>query len=82
MEWIRQWSAIVMMMEQSFDPSQRLRYQANYSILMEDGKSKALLLKTRLKVWIPLFVIGKTRSGRGAILEAGNFECGEETIQR
>ena len=38
-----------MIMEQSYDPSTRLQYQAVYSILMEDGKSKALLLKTRLK---------------------------------
>lgn len=38
------------MMEQSFDPQSRLRYQALYSTLMEDRKRIALLLKLRMEV--------------------------------
>ncbi|CAI4222328.1 unnamed protein product [Auanema sp. JU1783] len=49
LEWLRQWAAIIMMMEQSFDPTQRLKYQRDYSIIMEDGKHLALLIKTKLK---------------------------------
>uniref|UniRef100_A0A915A466 Ion transport domain-containing protein n=1 Tax=Parascaris univalens TaxID=6257 RepID=A0A915A466_PARUN len=47
LEWLRQWSAIILMMEQSFDPATRLKYQAIYSIPMEDRKRIALLLKLR-----------------------------------
>ena len=50
LEWLRQWSAIIMMMEQSFDPKTRMRYQQMYSIPMEDGKRIALLLKNQMSV--------------------------------
>lgn len=45
--WLRQLSAIVLLMEQSFDPKTRMKYQRHYSIPMEDGKRIALLLKIR-----------------------------------
>ncbi|KAH7701990.1 CRE-OCR-4 protein [Aphelenchoides avenae] len=48
LEWLRQWSAIIMMMEQSFDPKTRLYYQRCYSKPMEGGKRIALVLKLRL----------------------------------
>uniref|UniRef100_A0A0N4ZE83 ANK_REP_REGION domain-containing protein n=1 Tax=Parastrongyloides trichosuri TaxID=131310 RepID=A0A0N4ZE83_PARTI len=48
LEWLRQWSAIILMMEQSFTPERRLRYQSQYSSPMEDGKRIALLLKQRI----------------------------------
>uniref|UniRef100_A0A914C242 Uncharacterized protein n=1 Tax=Acrobeloides nanus TaxID=290746 RepID=A0A914C242_9BILA len=48
LEWLRQWSAIIMMMEQSFDSQTRLKYQQAYSIPMEDRKRIALLLKLRV----------------------------------
>uniref|UniRef100_A0A0K0FHM7 ANK_REP_REGION domain-containing protein n=1 Tax=Strongyloides venezuelensis TaxID=75913 RepID=A0A0K0FHM7_STRVS len=48
LEWLRQWSAIILMMEQSFTPEMRLRYQSQYSSPMEDGKRIALLLKQRI----------------------------------
>uniref|UniRef100_A0A914YDM3 Ion transport domain-containing protein n=1 Tax=Panagrolaimus superbus TaxID=310955 RepID=A0A914YDM3_9BILA len=48
LEWLRQWSAIVLMMEQSFDAPTRLKYQRQYSIPMDDGKRIALLLKLRM----------------------------------
>ncbi|KHN82690.1 Transient receptor potential cation channel subfamily V member 5 [Toxocara canis] len=48
LEWLRQWSAIILMMEQSFDPKTRLKYQAIYSIPMEDRQRIALLLKLRI----------------------------------
>lgn len=50
LEWLRQWSAIIMMMEQSFDSITRLKYQQAYSIPMVDGKRIALLLKLRVPV--------------------------------
>ncbi|KAE9550100.1 hypothetical protein FO519_006692 [Halicephalobus sp. NKZ332] len=50
LEWLRQWSAIIMMMEQSFDPKTRMKYQQMYSIPMEDGKRIALLLKNQISV--------------------------------
>lgn len=50
LEWLRQWSAIVLLMEQSFDPETRMKYQRHYSIPMEDGKRIALLLKLRTTV--------------------------------
>lgn len=50
LEWLRQWSAIIMMMEQSFDSQTRLKYQQAYSIPMEDRKRIALLLKLRVPV--------------------------------
>ena len=56
LEWLRQWSAIIMMMEQSFDPKTRMRYQQMYSIPMEDGKRIALLLKHEMSV-SPLIII-------------------------
>lgn len=52
LEWLRQWSAIILLMEQSFDPATRMRYQKHYSIPMEDGKRIALLLKLRMTVII------------------------------
>ncbi|KAI1728806.1 ion transport protein domain-containing protein [Ditylenchus destructor] len=48
LEWLRQWSAIILLMEQSFDPETRMKYQKHYSIPMEDGKRIALLLKLRM----------------------------------
>uniref|UniRef100_A0A914XNB4 Ion transport domain-containing protein n=2 Tax=Plectus sambesii TaxID=2011161 RepID=A0A914XNB4_9BILA len=48
LEWLRQWAAIVLMMEQSVDPVKRLEYQNAYSIPMKDRKRCALLLKIRL----------------------------------
>ncbi|CEF70898.1 Nanchung [Strongyloides ratti] len=48
LEWLRQWSAIILMMEQSFTPEMRLKYQVQYSSPMEDGKRIALLVKQRL----------------------------------
>uniref|UniRef100_A0AC34GPH0 Ion transport domain-containing protein n=1 Tax=Panagrolaimus sp. ES5 TaxID=591445 RepID=A0AC34GPH0_9BILA len=48
LEWLRQWSAIVLMMEQSFDAPTRMKYQRQYSIPMDDGKRIALLLKLRM----------------------------------
>lgn len=50
LEWLRQWSAIVLMMEQSFDAPTRMKYQRQYSIPMDDGKRIALLLKLRMSV--------------------------------
>ncbi|VDK44106.1 unnamed protein product [Anisakis simplex] len=50
LEWLRQWSAIILMMEQSFDPATRLKYQSMYSVPMEDCKRIALLLKLRIPV--------------------------------
>uniref|UniRef100_A0A915A642 Ion transport domain-containing protein n=1 Tax=Parascaris univalens TaxID=6257 RepID=A0A915A642_PARUN len=52
LEWLRQWSAIILMMEQSFDPATRLKYQAIYSIPMEDRKRIALLLKLRFPIGV------------------------------
>uniref|UniRef100_A0A7E4V2A9 Ion_trans domain-containing protein n=1 Tax=Panagrellus redivivus TaxID=6233 RepID=A0A7E4V2A9_PANRE len=53
LEWLRQWSAIILMMEQSFDPKTRLKYQRMYSIPMEDGKRIALLMKLRRRTREP-----------------------------
>lgn len=47
LEWLRQFSAVVLLMEQSFDPKTRMKYQRHYSIPMEDSKRIALLLKIR-----------------------------------
>ncbi|VDM40796.1 unnamed protein product [Toxocara canis] len=54
LEWLRQWSAIILMMEQSFDPKTRLKYQAIYSIPMEDRQRIALLLKLRIPVSVTI----------------------------
>ncbi|KAI6188024.1 Ion-trans domain-containing protein [Aphelenchoides besseyi] len=48
LEYLRQWSAIVLNMEQSFDPETRLKFQRCYSVPMEDGKGIGLLMKIRL----------------------------------
>ncbi len=50
LEWLRQWAAMVLMMEQSVTPAKRLEYQNAYSIPMKDRKRCALLLKIRLPV--------------------------------
>lgn len=49
LEYLRQWSAIVLNMEQSFNPEIRLKYQRCYSVPLE-GKGIGLLMKIRLTV--------------------------------
>ncbi|EFO93876.1 CRE-OCR-4 protein [Caenorhabditis remanei] len=48
LEWLRQWSAIILMMEQSFDPATRLRYQRRYGIRFDGGEKLVLLLKDKM----------------------------------
>ena len=50
LEWLRQWSAIILMMEQSFDPATRLRYQRRYGIRFDGGEKLVLLLKDKMTV--------------------------------
>jgi len=50
LEWLRQWAAICLLMEQSFDPATRIKHQRIYSIPMQDGKRIALLLKLKMTV--------------------------------
>ncbi|CAB3406138.1 unnamed protein product [Caenorhabditis bovis] len=48
LEWLRQWSAIILMMEQSFNPATRLRYQRRYGIRFDGGEKLVLLLKDKM----------------------------------
>lgn len=50
LEYLRQFAAITLIMEQSFTPNERLRYQRDYSKPMKDRTRIALLLKQRLTV--------------------------------
>lgn len=50
LEWLRQWSAIILLMEQEQAPATRLRYQLHYSIPMENRKRIALLLTLKMTV--------------------------------
>jgi hypothetical protein len=48
LEWLRQWSSITLMMEQSYNRFDRLQFQRNYSIPMQDRTRCALLINIRL----------------------------------
>uniref|UniRef100_A0AC35U522 ANK_REP_REGION domain-containing protein n=1 Tax=Rhabditophanes sp. KR3021 TaxID=114890 RepID=A0AC35U522_9BILA len=50
LEWLRQWSAIILMMEQSFSPKKRLGYQKQYSTQMACGSRLALMVKQRISL--------------------------------
>jgi hypothetical protein len=49
LEYLRQWSAIVLNMEQSFDSETRLQFQRRYSVPL-DRKGIGLLMKIRITV--------------------------------
>ncbi|CAD5222224.1 unnamed protein product [Bursaphelenchus xylophilus] len=48
LEYVRQFAAIILNMEQSFTPENRLKYQNMYSSPMSDGHRISLLMKQRL----------------------------------
>uniref|UniRef100_A0A8R1DRC5 Ion_trans domain-containing protein n=1 Tax=Caenorhabditis japonica TaxID=281687 RepID=A0A8R1DRC5_CAEJA len=52
LEWLRQWSAIILMMEQSFNPATRLRYQRRYSARFDGGDALVLFVKDKMTVSI------------------------------
>ncbi|KAK7491605.1 hypothetical protein BaRGS_00017058 [Batillaria attramentaria] len=44
-EWFRQWANIVLMMEQSVTPEERIKLQYKYSQPMADGKGRAFVVR-------------------------------------
>lgn len=84
LEWLRQWSAIILLMELSFDPATRLKFQKQYSMPMDNGQRIGLALKLRMSAEEIEREHKQTQAKRAKFnkeLHGGSSKCSYSTSQ-